>query len=36
MDTVHQHARMYGYREKLKDVTHLFLPKHILEAFRTI
>lgn len=36
MDTVHQHARMYGYRQKLKDVTRLFLPEHILEAFRDI
>ncbi|MDJ0772773.1 MAG: Z1 domain-containing protein [Mastigocoleus sp. MO_167.B18] len=36
MDTVHQHARMYGYREHLKDVTRLFLPEHILEAFRSI
>ena len=36
MDTVHQHARMYGYRQELKDVTRLFLPKHILEAFRAI
>lgn len=36
MDTVHQHARMYGYREYLKDVTRLFLPNHILEAFRSI
>ncbi|MEC4817752.1 MAG: Z1 domain-containing protein [Scytonema sp. PMC 1069.18] len=36
MDTVHQHARMYGYRERLKDVTRLFLPEHILEAFRSI
>lgn len=36
MDTVHQHARMYGYREHLKDVTRLFLPQHILEAFRSI
>ena len=36
MDTVHQHARMYGYRQELKDVTRLFLPKHILEDFRTI
>ena len=36
MDTVHQHARMYGYRQKLKDVTRLFLPEHILEDFRLI
>ncbi|GAB4282713.1 MAG: Z1 domain-containing protein [Oscillatoriaceae cyanobacterium] len=36
MDTVHQHARMYGYRQQLKDVTRLFLPQHILEDFRAI
>jgi len=36
MDTVHQHARMYGYRQNLKDVTRLFLPEHILEDFRNI
>lgn len=35
-DTVHQHARMYGYRPKLKDVTRLFLPENILDTFRTI
>ncbi len=36
MDTVHQHARMFGYRQELKDVTRLFLPEHILEDFRAI
>ncbi|BBD59381.1 hypothetical protein NIES2109_21640 [Nostoc sp. HK-01] len=36
MDTVHQHARMYGYRSQLKYVTRLFLPEHILDAFRSI
>ncbi len=36
MDTVHQHARMFGYRQELKDVTRLFLPQHILEDFRAI
>jgi hypothetical protein len=36
MDTVHQHARMYGYRPHLKDVTRLFLPEHILYTFRSI
>ncbi|MCG5060816.1 MAG: Z1 domain-containing protein [Limnoraphis sp. WC205] len=36
MDTVHQHARMYGYRQNLKDVTRLFLSKSILEDFCTI
>ena len=36
MDTVHQHARMYGYRQHLKDVTRLFLTENILENFRAI
>ncbi|MDB9373247.1 Z1 domain-containing protein [Nodularia sphaerocarpa] len=36
MDTVHQHARMFGYRQELLDVTRLFLPQHILEDFREI
>ncbi|MEH2397023.1 Z1 domain-containing protein [Nostoc sp.] len=36
MDTVHQHARMYGYRPQLKDVTRLFLAEHILESYRSI
>ncbi|MBW4627458.1 MAG: Z1 domain-containing protein [Brasilonema octagenarum HA4186-MV1] len=36
MDTVHQHARMFGYRQELLDVTRLFLPQHILEDFRSI
>jgi hypothetical protein len=36
MDTVHQHARMFGYRQGLRDVTRLFLPEDILEDFRTI
>lgn len=36
MDTVHQHARMYGYRQNLKDVTRIFLSESILEDFRTI
>ncbi|TBR61483.1 hypothetical protein B4U84_11995 [Westiellopsis prolifica IICB1] len=36
VDTVHQHARMYGYRPHLKDVTRLFLPEHILYTFRSI
>jgi hypothetical protein len=31
MDTVHQHARMFGYRQGLKDVTRLFLPQEISE-----
>ncbi|WP_375494361.1 Z1 domain-containing protein [uncultured Nostoc sp.] len=36
MDTVHQHARMFGYRQELLDVTRLFLPQQILEDFRAI
>jgi Z1 domain len=36
MDTVHQHARMFGYRQELLDVTRLFIPQHILEDFRAI
>ncbi|MGC9503165.1 Z1 domain-containing protein [Baaleninema sp.] len=36
MDTVHQHARMFGYRTKLKDVTRLFVPEHIFNDFRLI
>lgn len=36
MDTVHQHARMFGYRKELLDVTRLFLPKNILDDFRAI
>ena len=36
MDTVHQHARMFGYRQELLNVTRLFIPQHILEDFRAI
>lgn len=36
MDTVHQHARMYGYRQNLKDVTRLFVSRQILKDFCTI
>lgn len=36
MDTVHQHARMFGYRKKLLAVTRLFLPPTILRAFKAI
>jgi Z1 domain len=36
MDTVHQHARMFGYRRALLDVTRLFTAPHILDAFRLI
>jgi hypothetical protein len=36
MDTVHQHARMFGYRQELKDVTRFFVPSHILKDFKII
>lgn len=35
-DTVLQHARMYGYREKHIGVTRLFLPEKLAEHFRII
>jgi hypothetical protein len=35
-DTVLQHARMYGYREKDIGVTRLFLPERLAEHFRLI
>ncbi len=36
MDTVLQHARMYGYREPLLDVTRLFVTAEIEDRFRLI
>jgi hypothetical protein len=36
MDTVHQHARMFGYRAGLLDVTRFYTSKDILETFRNI
>lgn len=36
MDTVHQHARMFGYRKNLEDVTRLFVPEHIFNDFCAI
>jgi hypothetical protein len=36
MDTVLQHARMYGYREALLDVTRLFVTPEIEDRFRLI
>lgn len=36
MDVVHQHARMFGYRKRLLDVTRLFSTKDILSAFKSI
>lgn len=35
-DTVLQHARMYGYRQKDISVTRLFLPEKLAEHFRLI
>lgn len=35
-DTVLQHARMYGYRQKHIGVTRLFLPDKLAEHFRII
>ncbi len=35
-DTVLQHARMYGYRERDIGVTRLFLPEKLAEHFRLI
>lgn len=34
MDTVQQHARMYGYRRPDLDVIRIFLPRDIAERFR--
>ncbi|WP_164013022.1 Z1 domain-containing protein [Pyxidicoccus trucidator] len=36
MDTVHQHARMFGYREKLRATTRLFSTRAILDSFKII
>ncbi len=36
MDTMLQHARMYGYREKDLDVTRLFVTRDVEERFRLI
>lgn len=36
MDTMLQHARMYGYREKDLDVTRLFVTHDVEERFRLI
>lgn len=36
MDTMLQHARMYGYREKYLDVTRLFVTSEVEERFRLI
>jgi hypothetical protein len=36
MDTVHQHARMFGYRQNLLPVTRLFSPSNVLVALKDI
>jgi len=36
MDTVHQHARMFGYRRPLLSVTRVFSAAHLLNSFRAI
>ena len=36
MDTVHQHARMFGYREHLLNVTRFFTSTDILTTFEVI
>lgn len=36
MDTVHQHARMFGYRKHLLPITRLYSPDHVLDALRDI
>jgi hypothetical protein len=36
MDTVWQHARMYGYRDQLMPYTRVFLPRRLARLFRGI
>ena len=36
IDTMHQHARMYGYRSVTIEYTRLFIPKHLYYRFREI
>ena len=36
MDTVWQHARMYGYREPLMPYTRVFLPRRLATRFKEI
>ncbi len=36
IDTMHQHARMYGYRKKTLSYTRLFIPRHLYYKFRDI
>lgn len=36
MDTVWQHGRMFGYRERLMPYTRVFLPQHLASLFKGI
>lgn len=36
IDTMHQHARMYGYRSEKLAYTRLFIPRHLYYRFRDI
>lgn len=36
MDTVNQHARMYGYRKDIKDVMRIFTTSEIINDFKNI
>jgi hypothetical protein len=36
IDTMHQHARMFGYRGKTFEYTRLFIPRHLYYRFRDI
>jgi hypothetical protein len=36
IDTMHQHARMYGYRRSTLPYTRLFIPRHLYYRFRDI
>lgn len=36
IDTMHQHARMYGYRGDTINYTRLFVPRHLYYRFRDI
>jgi hypothetical protein len=36
IDTMHQHARMYGYRSNTLAYTRLFIPPHLYYRFRDI
>jgi hypothetical protein len=36
IDTMHQHARMYGYRTQTLPYTRLYVPRHLYYRFRDI